>query len=95
MHAVIYQPAKSTMQSGRAKSKKWHLKFVSPKARKLDNLMGYAGAGDPERQLSLTFTTREEAIAFADAKGIRYTVREPQTRHRPIKSYSDNFKAQL
>ena len=95
MHAEIYQPAKSTMQSGRAKSKKWHLKFVASKARKLDSLMGYAGAGNPERQLSLTFASREEAIAYADAKGIRYSVREPQARHRPIKSYADNFKAQL
>jgi hypothetical protein len=95
MHAEIYQPAKSTMQSGRAKSKIWHLKFVASKARKLDNLMGYAGAGNPERQLFLTFASREEATAYADAKGIRYTVREPHTRHRPIKSYADNFKAQL
>jgi len=95
MQADIFQPAKSTMQSGRAKSKKWHLKFLPSKARKLDNMMGYAGTGDPERQLALTFDTVDEAIAYAESKGITYQVRQPKVRRLPIKSYSDNFKAQV
>jgi hypothetical protein len=93
MHAEIFQPAKSTMQSGRAKSKKWHLKFTTSRPRRIENLMGYAGAGNPERQLSLSFSTLEEAKAYAEAKNIDYQVREPKVRKMPIKSYSDNFKA--
>ena len=95
MHAEIFQPAKSTMQSGRGKSKKWHLRFISSRPRQIENLMGYAGAGNPERQLSLTFSTLEDAIAYADSKGIDVQVHEPKVRKIPLKSYSENFKAKV
>ena len=93
MRVKIYQPAKSAMQSGRAGTSKWLLKHKPVRARKIDSLTGFYGAGDPERQLKLTFDSRDEAIAYAEAKGYDYEVSEPKARKVPIKSYSDNFKA--
>ena len=93
MHAEIYQPAKSAMQSGRGKTRRWRIRYVSAAPRQIDNLMGYAGAGNPERQLNLSFDSMEAAIAYAESKGLTYRVREPRQRRVPIKSYSDNFKA--
>ena len=93
MRVKIYQPAKSAMQSGRAGTSRWHLKHLPVRARKIDSLTGFYGAGDPERQLRLTFATKEEAIAYAEANGLDYQVAEPKVRRVPIKSYADNFKA--
>ena len=43
--------------------------------------------------MRLTFDTKEEAIAFAQANGIAYRVEEPApVTERKILSYSDNFK---
>ena len=93
MRAKIYQPAKTAMQSGRAKTHKWHLKFAPTRTRRIDSFAATTGAGNPERQLSLTFDTKDEAIAYAEAKGIQYQVVEPRARKVPIKAYADNFKA--
>ena len=46
MFARIYRPAKTAMQSGRAKAKAWLLEFDAETARQIDPLMGWTSAED-------------------------------------------------
>jgi len=74
MRARIYRPARNAMQSGQAKTKGWVLEFSPEERRKIDPLMGWTGSGDTQRQVRLTFETKEAAIAHADRNGIPYQV---------------------
>jgi len=92
MSARIYSPAKTAMQSGKAKTGYWVLEFDPEKPRKIDPLMGYTTSSDMKSQIRLTFATKEEAIAYAEKQGIAYRVEEPkEAKRRPI-SYADNFR---
>ena len=92
MFARIYRPAKTAMQSGKAKAKHWHLEFDAETARHIDPLMGWTSADDmAASQVRLTFDSREEAIAYAERHAIPYRVEAlPDVDMHP-KSYSDNF----
>lgn len=88
----IYQPRKTAMQSGRARTRNWFVEF-EPGARQIsDPLMGWAGQGDTRNQLRMVFESRESAIAFCEREGLDYRVTEPRTRAPQPKSYSDNFR---
>ena len=91
MPARIYQPAKTAMQSGRAKTENWALEFEPADRKAHDPLMGWTSSGDTRQQLRLQFPTREEAIAYANAHGIAHTVAEPRARTMRPKSYAANF----
>ena len=92
MSARIYSPAKTAMQSGKGKTGLWILDFDPEQKRKIDPLMGYTTSGDMKSQIRLTFETKEEAIAYAEKRGIAYSVQEPKEPKRRNISYSDNFK---
>ncbi len=91
MKARIYQPAKTSMQSGRSKTKRWVLEHPRSSAVVPDNLMGWQSSADTQRQVRIYFATKDEAIAFAEAKNISYEVRNPKERTLRMKTYSDNF----
>ena len=91
MLAKIYRPAKTAMQSGKARTRKWRLEFEPTTAPRPDALMGWVGSADPSGQLRLSFDTREEAIAYARAHAIPHQVIEPEEPKRIIKAYGDNF----
>jgi hypothetical protein len=91
MLARIYRPAKSAMQSGKARTKEWVLEFEPSSARLPDPLMGWAQSKDMNGQVRLNFDTREEAIAYAQRHGIPFQVMEPKPARRVIKAYADNF----
>jgi len=94
MEARIYKPGRSAMQSGRGNTNHWLLEFVNPAAtRRLDPLMGWTGIDDMSGQVRLTFETREQAIAYAEREGLKFTVEEARERKRLVKSYSENFSA--
>jgi hypothetical protein len=87
----IYKPAKTAMQSGRANSRRWLLEYDPSDAQEADRLMGWAGSSDTDRQVKLWFATKEEALAFAQAKGFTVRVEEPHDRTIRPKSYAENF----
>jgi hypothetical protein len=87
----IYRPARTAMQSGRANTRRWLLEYDPADAQEPDPLMGWAGSGDTNRQLKLWFATAEEAVAFAQRKGLTYRVELPHERTIKAKSYADNF----
>lgn len=81
------------MQSGRAKTKNWLLESELATARAPEALMGWTASGDTLNQIKIYFSTAEEAVAHAVAKGWNYTVAEPKTRRINPRSYMDNFKS--
>ena len=92
MSARIFSPAKTAMQSGKAKTGQWVLEFEPELPRKIDPLMGYTSSADMKSQIRLTFPTLEEATAYAEKNGIAFRVVEPkETRRRQI-SYAENFR---
>ncbi len=91
MLARIFRPAKSAMQSGLAKTLDWVLEFEPASARKVDPLMGWTSSSDMNGQIRLTFGSRDEAVAYAQAHEIPFQVIEPQERKKIIKAYADNF----
>ena len=92
MTARIFQPAKTAMSSGRAKTHRWVLEYEPERPRSIEPLMGYTSSDDMNRQIRLTFATKEAAIDYAKRHGIAYQVFAPKERARPAISYSDNFR---
>jgi hypothetical protein len=90
--ARIFQPAKTAMQSGRARTRKWVLEYEPATRRDPDPLMGWSSAGDTLNEVHLRFDTLEEALAFAKKHGLEYAIEEPQARTPKAKSYADNFR---
>ena len=74
MHVRIYKPAKTAMQSGRAKIKDWVLVFEPSDRSTPDPIMGWNGSTDTKRQVRLEFESQESAIEYAKAQGYTYTL---------------------
>ena len=91
MSARIFSPAKTAMQSGKARTGHWVLEFEPERPRRIDPLMGYTSSGDMKSQIRLVFETKEDAVAYATRNGIAYRVEEPKPVTRKVISYSDNF----
>ena len=88
--AKIYIPTKTAMQSGRGKLKKWILEFDT-KDPSINPLMGWETSTDTLEEIILKFSTKEQAIEYAEKNNISYTVIEPKKKEFVIKSYAENF----
>ncbi|NJL07774.1 MAG: ETC complex I subunit [Methylacidiphilales bacterium] len=93
MVARIYRPARTAMQSGRAKTREWLVEFM-PETRAIEPLMGWTASSDTRPQVKLRFPTREEAVSYCQRNGIPFQVSEPNEPARRKVSYSDNFAFQ-
>jgi len=93
MRARIYQPAKTAMSSGTAKTKSWVLDYVNETARAVDPLMGWTSNADTQSQVRVTFDSKEAALDYAKANGIDAVVQEPKKRKANIRpgGYGENF----
>ena len=91
MAARIYKPAKTAMQSGSARTRRWVLEYEPAERRQVEPLMGWTSSGDMRQQIKVTFETREEAIAYAKRQGIAFELQEPKARKKQPKAYADNF----
>ena len=91
MTARIYKPAKTAMQSGRAKTKSWVLDYEPEEPRVVESLMGWTSSGDMKSQLRLSFDTKEEAVAYCERHGIAYQVSAAKEPARGTIAYADNF----
>lgn len=95
MFARIFKPAKTAMQSGKAKTANWFLEFEAETARRIDPLMGWTSADETTPgQVRLSFASRDEAVAYAERHGIAYRVEQEHKREFHPKAYSDNFSFQ-
>jgi len=91
MEVRIFKPAKTAMQSGRARSREWVMEFEPDGRIEPDPLMGWSGSTDTSTQVRLHFATADEAVAYARKKGWTYTVQLPKERRIRPKGYADNF----
>lgn len=93
MRARIYQPAKTAMQSGTAKTHNWVLEFAPASAREVDPLMGWTSSDDMQSQVRLRFKTKDAAVEYAQDNGIQADVQEPKKRRPNIRAggYGENF----
>ncbi|MEE8271745.1 MAG: ETC complex I subunit [Alphaproteobacteria bacterium] len=92
MQVRIYKPAKNAMQSVRGKTREWVLEFEQATPRRPEPLMGWTSAGDTLNQVCLRFASRDEAVAFAERKGLAYSVEPDHARRVRPRNYADNFK---
>ena len=92
MSVRIFSPAKTAMQSGKAKTGRWVLEFDAEQPRKIDPLMGYTTSSDMKSQIRLVFETKEEAVAYAEKEGLAFRVEEPKEAKRRQISYAENFR---
>lgn len=93
MRARIFQPARTAMSSGSAKTHDWILDFEPASSREIDPLMGWTSSTDTQKQVRLRFSTKEEALEYARDNGIDVEVFEPHKRKPNIRprGYGENF----
>ena len=93
MRARIYKPARNAMTSGTAKTRNWILDFAPDSRREVDPLMGWTSSSDTQSQVRMRFPTKEAAMEYAAAHGIKAQVFEPQRRKSNIRphGYAENF----
>lgn len=92
MTARIFQEPKNAMQSGLGRTGHWVLDFAPNEARRADPLMGWAGSGDTQRQVRLTFATEADARAYAERCGIDALTTPTPPRRIKLQTYADNFR---
>ena len=87
MEAYIYQPSKTAMQSGTAKTFRWVLKIISEEGiannPAIDSLMGVR---------DLSFDTLTEAKTYAESHNIVYRIQPLRKKKKTRKLYDDNFR---
>ncbi|MCE7028496.1 ETC complex I subunit [Jiella avicenniae] len=92
MVARIFQPSRTAMQSGKAKTRLWMLEYEPAAPKQVEPLMGYTSSRDMRSQVRLTFDTKEQAIEYAERNGIDFRLEEPHPPKRVRVAYADNFK---
>jgi ETC complex I subunit conserved region len=92
MRVRIYQPSKTAMQSGRAGLGAWVLDYEIATPRRPESLMGWTSSGDTLNQVRLSFSSLEEALAFAERRGMQADVAVSHARRVTPKNYADNFR---
>ena len=88
--AKIYQPVKTAMQSGKARTKFWILEFNKFNSNK-DFVMGWTSSSNTDEQIKLKFETQEQAIAYAKENNIQFDLTSHKKNKLIIKAYADNF----
>jgi len=88
----IYQPAKSSMQSGLKNTKKWCLEVMDIYEKKLSPTFGWISSNNTYDQVKLYFDSLESAVEFAKKNNFSYKVFNSKKRSVLKKTYSDNFK---
>jgi len=88
--AKIYKPAKTSMQSGLAKTKNWVLEYIVEKTG-VNPLMGWESSKNTLSELKLKFSSKDNAIKYAKKNKIDFEIIEPKNKKIIKKSYADNF----
>jgi hypothetical protein len=90
--ARIYQQGTRATQSGKARADMWILEHEPLEAKRPDPLMGWAGSGDTDQQVRLSFPTLEAATAYAARNGLDPEIVPPAPRRLILQSYAENFR---
>ena len=90
--ARITEEQRKTTQSGKARTGRWTLEFERTEPMRPDPLTGWAGSGDTKAQVRLSFDSKDEALAFARAKGFDIHLVPAAPTKLKIQAYADNFR---
>jgi hypothetical protein len=90
--ARIVQEQRKTTQSGKAQAGSWTLEFEREQAQRPDPLTGWNGSGDTRTQVRLRFDTKEEALAYAQRKGLTVHLVPAAPVGLKLQAYADNFR---
>ncbi len=88
---ILFQPVKSSMQSGLYKHKKWCLANKEINETYLNSKFCWTGTSNPEKNVKIFFDTKNSAIKFAKKYNYDIEIIEPKKRKILKKSYSSNF----
>ncbi|NBJ13672.1 ETC complex I subunit [Microvirga arsenatis] len=72
--ALIFRRARPVTTSGRAGTGQWVLRFERRLPQTIEPLMGWTADDDTLTQVELRFSSKEEAIAYAEREGLAYRV---------------------
>ena len=76
--ALIRRRKRPVETAGRAREGAWVLTFARESSPEIEPLMGWTGGSDPlATEVELIFSTRAQAIAYAERQGLDYTA-EPE-----------------
>ncbi len=90
--ARIVEEQRKTTQSGKAKAGRWTLEYERKEALRPDPLTGWAGSGDTNTQLRLSFDSKDEALAYATRNGFDIHLVPAAPVALKLQTYADNFK---
>ena len=90
--ARITQEQRKTTQSGKAQAGSWTLEFERQQAQRPDPLTGWNGSGDTKTQIRLRFDSKEEALAYAERKGLTVHLVPAAPTSLKLQAYADNFR---
>jgi hypothetical protein len=90
--ARIIEEQRKTTQSGKAGQGRWNLEFERQQPQRPDPLTGWNGSGDTNTQVRLRFDTKEEAMAYAERKGLQVHLVPSAPVAMKIQAYADNFR---
>jgi hypothetical protein len=87
----IFKPAKNAMQSGKKNSGWKMLPIEETNIRSVNPITGWISASNTSSQFNFEFSTKDEAINFAQKGGFHFEVEEPKLAAIKPKSYAANF----
>jgi hypothetical protein len=90
--ARIIQETRRTTQSGKAQDGRWTLEYEREQPQRPDPLTGWNGSGDTNTQVRLRFDTKEEALAYAERKGLTVHLVPAPPVTLKLQAYADNFR---
>ncbi|XP_039614444.1 NADH dehydrogenase [ubiquinone] iron-sulfur protein 4, mitochondrial [Polypterus senegalus] len=86
----IFVSARNAMQSGIQNTRKWKMEFDT-RERWENPLMGWASTADPLSNMVLTFSSKEDAVSFAEKNGWSYDAEDKRIPKPKFRSYGANF----
>jgi hypothetical protein len=89
---TIYQRPKNAMQSGRAYTDRWVVRFEQTEAQRADPLTGWNGSANMESQVSLNFPSLDAAKAYCEREGLSFVVVPSPEKKLKLQAYADNFR---
>lgn len=84
----IYKPSKNVMQSAPNAEDRWIVQYLGSKKYVTDPVMGWTSSSNVKTHMSMSFDTKEEAIAYCEKKNLSYEVSKPAKRKVQIRSYA-------
>ena len=88
---LIKKPCKTNMQSGLNKTKNWIIEFPFDSSIKKDVLMGWNSSKDTTKQISLKFSSLEDAKKWCIKNKHDFSITDETKRTLKPKSYTSNF----